>query len=73
MIADFSEASLWKKLSNTLLQLINYKPQSRGMYFNVLARLCNLVPLLTRYAPHSTHGKCHGGKSASLVFRNFSV
>lgn len=32
------------------------------MYFAVLARLCNLVPLLTRYAPLGEFWQAYGGE-----------
>lgn len=67
--ADISEAQLWKDISNTVIALSDYsgsesRPRSKnveGHYFRVLARACNLVPLLTRYCPLDTYWECHRG------------
>lgn len=68
--ADISEAQLWTDIATATVTLTGYKGSrgssdqrtAEGMYFSVLARLCNLVPLLTRFVPLDKYWSSHSSE-----------
>lgn len=70
---------LWRNIATTLMMLHGYSGRNKegdGMYFAVLARLCNLVPLLTKYVPLGEFWQAYSGEHtypAPQNLLNFSL